>query len=193
MNHALLIHDGPLSVLLFFVVHVLRKSCVCDLAAHDKLAMSVHRLELAIVLQFVDRDKRFVVLKSEANLDHFAASRASQLRLASAEHNNLMRVLSRQHHGSVESDRLIVDLHLHIFIEGFFEATGDDPVVLKSEQFERVDSKFAPDLLDKIFPLAIFAFFEPLQILELAILNRWQEIAEFFFVEGSAADSEHHK
>ena len=42
-----------------------------------------------------------------------------------------MRVLSRQHHGSVESDRLIVDLHLHIFIEGFFEAAGDDAVVLK--------------------------------------------------------------
>ena len=74
MNHALLIHDGPLSVLLSFVVHVLRKSCVCDLATFDKLAMSVHRLELAIVLQFVYRDKRLVVLKSEGNLDHFAAS-----------------------------------------------------------------------------------------------------------------------
>ena len=104
-----------------------------------------------------------------------------------------MRILSRQHHGSVESDRLIVDLHLHIFIEGFLEAASDDAVVLESEQFERVDSKLAPDLLDKIFPLTILAFFEPLQILELAILNRWQEITEFFFVEGSAADSEHHK
>lgn len=82
-----------------------------------------------------------------------------------------MRVLSRQHHGSVESERLIVNLHLHIFIEDFFEATGDDAVVLKSEHFERVDSKFAPDLLDKIFPITILTLFEPLQILELAILN----------------------
>ena len=46
------------------------------------------------------------------------------------------------------------------------EVAGGDAVILKNEQFERADSKLAPDLLDKIFPPTILTLFEPLQILD---------------------------